>query len=196
MMLCEWISWSFFSDILRDILVNVVSGLIAFFTGYFFYKKLKKKQTFAEVEIQHEISIQYIVNEFMRMREKYSKPFTEKTFSPQVELEISYLYEKCCDVRSSCKNYNLPFDSDVLRLMKYMYAQKGILYCNNQLQNMPPVEDEKFAYFEKINLMKAEGIGFNPNSNRSVYFELLQYSEKEIEELIKTKTFFKKYWKY
>lgn len=196
MILCEWFSWSYAGNILRDILVNAISGLLAFFVGYFFYKKLKKKQTIAEVEIQNEINIQYIVNEFKRMREKYNLPLEEKVFSPRIEEEISFLYQRCCTVRDSCINYSLELDSDVMLLMNFLYAQKGVLYCNNTKHNQPPIENETFKYFDTINKMKAEGIGFNIESNREVYFQLLQMRTEELDKVILMKSFFKKYWKY
>jgi hypothetical protein len=108
-----------------------------------------------------------------------------------VEQELTDLYGFCDELKEHCKRYNLPFDSDLNLLMNQIYAKKAVLYCNNPIL----IADEKIPLFQNINKMQIDGVKFNRNSGKSVYFELYTGYEEEIKQLINQKKFFKTYWK-
>jgi hypothetical protein len=182
---------TFWCNVLENTLSSLISGAILVVLGLFFYKTLRKKETISEAIIDKELKIQFIVNEFKRMREKYTKPLSIDSHSSQVEQELTDLYGYCDEIKAHCKRFNLPFDSDLNLLMNHVYAKKGVLYCNNPVL----IADEKIPLFENINKMEIDGIKFNRDSGKSVYFELFNRYEEEIIKLIEQKKFFKTYWK-
>lgn len=182
---------NFWCNVLENILSSLISGAILIYFGLLFYKKLRKKETISEAIIDKELKIQFIVNEFKRMREKYTKPLSINSHSSQVEQELTDLYGFCDELKEHCKRYNLPFDSDLNLLMNQIYAKKAVLYCNNPIL----IADEKIPLFQNINKMQIDGVKFNRNSGKSVYFELYTGYEEEIKQRINQKKFFKTYWK-
>lgn len=183
---------TFWCSVLENIISSLISGIILILLGLLFYKNLRKKETLSEALIDKELKLQYVVNEFKRMREKYTKPLTENSTSSQFEQELTDLYGYCNDIKELCNRFNLPVDSDLKLLMSHIYAQKGVLYYNNPVM----VADEKIPMFQNINKMKVDGINFNKDSGKSEYFELYIYNEAELKNLLENKKFFRKYWKY
>jgi hypothetical protein len=171
---------------------SLVSGAILILLGLIFYKKLRKKETIGEAMIDKEIKIQFIVNEFKRMRMKYPKPLSMNSHSTQLEQELSDIYGYCDEIKDHCKGFNLPIDSDLNLLMNHVYAQKGVLYFNNQVR----IANEKIPLFQTINKTELEGVKYNRDAGKQVYYDLYNEYEKEIQKLIEQGVFFKKYWKY
>lgn len=183
---------TFWCSVLENIISSLISGIILILLGLLFYKNLKKKETISEALIDKELKLQFVVNEFKRMRKKYTKPLAENSISSQVEQELTDLYGHCSDIIELCKRFNLPLDPDLNLLMNHVYAQKGVLYSNNTVL----VAEEKIPMFQNINKMKIDGISFNKDSGKSVYFELYTGYEAELKTLIENKKFFKKYWNF
>lgn len=183
---------TFWYNVLENTISSLVSGAILILLGLLFYKKLRKNETISEALIDKELKIQFIVNEFKRMREKYTKPLSIDTHSSHLEQELTDLYEYCDEIKDHCKRFNLPIDSDLNLLMNQVYAKKGVLYCNNPVL----IADEKIPLFQNINKMESDGINFNKDSGKTVYFELYNGYEVELKALIENKKFFKKYWNY
>lgn len=182
---------TFWCSVLENTISGLVSGAILILLGLLFYKRLRKKETISEAIIDKELKIQFVVNDFKRMLEKYTKPLDENSYSSQVEQELTDLYGYCDQIKDHCKRYNLPIDSDINLLMNHIYAKKGVLYCNS----IALIADEKIPLFQNINKMEIDGIKFNRDSGKSVYFELYNRYDEEIKKLIEQKKFFKNYWK-
>lgn len=181
---------AFWWGVLEKSTAGIFSGLVLLVIGAIVYKRIRKKQTIDEAVIKKELQLHYVINEFKRIKNKYSKPLTEKSFSSQVEQELANLYARCGDVKDLCKQYNIPLESDLVLVMNYIHAYKGVLYCNNPGK----IDEEKIPLFQQINKMKEEGVGFNKASGREFYLELYKGHESEINALIEDKKFFKKYW--
>lgn len=183
---------TFWCNVLENIISNLVSGIILIVIGVISYKKLRKKESIKDALIDKELKLQFVVNEFKRMREKYTKPLAENTFSSHIEQELTNLYGYCIEIKEISKKFNLPIESDLILLMNHVYAQKGVLYCNNSVL----VADEKIPVFKNINKMEIDGIIFNKDSGKSAYLKLYNIYESNIKMLIQEKQFFNKYWVY
>lgn len=181
---------TFWFNVLENTISSLISGAILILLGLLFYKKLRKKETINEAKIEKELKIQFVVNEFKRMRKKYTKPLAVNSHSSQVEQELTDLFGYCDEIKDHCKRFNLLIDSDLHLLMNQIYAKKGVLYCNNSTL----IANEKIPLFQNINKMEIDGIKFNRDSGKSVYLELYNNYEKEIKKLIENKKFFKNYW--
>lgn len=182
---------TFWSSVLENIISDLFSGALLILLGLLFYKRLRKKETISEAMIEKELKIQFVVNEFKSIREKYTKPMTENSISSQIEQELSDLYGYCYEIKDHCKRFNLPVDSDLNLLMNFIYAKKGVLYCNNPVL----ISDEKIPLFQNINKMEIDGIKFDRNSGKSAYFNMYNIYEADIKKQIEQKMFFKNYWK-
>lgn len=182
---------NFWCDVLAGVVSSIISGFILIAIGVLLYKNLRKRETIVEANITKELKIQAVVNEFQRMRKKYSKPLTAETISTQVEQELTDLYGDCEEIKVLCKEHSIPFDQELNILMNFLYAQKGVLYCNNPVL----IANERFSVFENLNKMQTDGIMFDKSANKLHYFQLYQEVEGEIKSLIAKKEFFYKYWK-
>lgn len=176
--------------IFENIFSDIISGLILIGIGVIIYKQLRKKQTIEEAVINKEIKIQYIVNEYKRIRAKYTKPLTEDSISTQIEQEVTDLYGICNETIEYCKLYNIEVESDLKLLMNLLFAKKGVLYTNNPIT----IANEKIPLFQNMNKMKLSGINYNNEESKKVYFKIYTEAGEEIETLIKNNIFFKKYW--
>ncbi|MDD2984659.1 MAG: hypothetical protein PHQ74_14870 [Crocinitomicaceae bacterium] len=179
-----------FIHVFVTIISNLVSGIIIIFLGLFFYKRTRKNETISEALIQKELKTQYVVNEFRRIRGKYSKALTEDSFSSKLEQELTNLYGYCENIIFLCKEFNLPVDSDLDILMNHIYCEKGVLYFNNPTL----INDEKISSFMNLNKMTENGINFDKVSSKKVYYKLYCDIEMKMNNLIESKSFFKKYW--
>ena len=74
----------FWWGVLGKVVAGVISGSILIAIGLLLYKRVRKKQTIDEAKIKKELRLQYVVNEFKRMRSKYTKPLIEKSFISQL----------------------------------------------------------------------------------------------------------------
>ena len=181
----------FWWGVLEKVVGGVISGSILILLGLFLYKRVRKKQTFDEAKIQKELRLQYVVNEFKRMRSKYTKPLAENSSSSQVEQELSFLFGACSEIIDLCKEYNIKVDSDIHLLMNHIFYKKGVLYCNNPVA----IADEKIPMFNNMEKMKLDGVKFNKDSSRIEFFKSYQEFEKQLKIKLTANDFFKTYWK-
>ena len=128
--------------------------------------------------------MQFIVNEFKGIRNKYKKQFTIDSHSSQLEQELTNIYGYCNEVNEHCKRFNLPIDPDLNLLMNQVYTKKGVLYSNNPVF----IADEKIPLFQNINKMEFDGVKYDRNSGKSVYFKLYNGYEEKIKKHSKHQT--------
>jgi hypothetical protein len=168
-------------------LEKLVSGVILIFIGLAFYKRTKKRQTFTEAKIQKEIKQQAVINEFKRLRNKYSKPLAKNSHSTHLEQEMTNLYGVCGEVTDHCKAFDLKLEPDFNLLMNYTWFYKGVLFCNNSSR----IEDEKIPYFSMI---QKDGVEFNKESSKDFFFDNYEFFKRELEGKISSGKFLPKYW--